>query len=225
MNTNKKRLLYGLAAPAAFLCSALWINADNLSASFFRFAAQECDEVVPSSITNTTSQPVVPEHPLDIQAFNSDGVVSVDQSSSDLVVHVHSGISHLSVQGRDTLLDLFPGGTALLTARQGTLAATKILEVAFQGTAVSEGVTFGSGGECLEPDINAYRSRTTRGIRFRHFDAEANEPLAVLADDSGLFDSGVFRKFAVPADADCANALEPEFSINNLASISHAKRE
>ena len=210
------------------MCCILWVNLNHVTAGTFSLAGQEFDKLGPASITNTTRQPVVSEQPFDVQAFNSDGVVSVDQSSGDLVVHVPSGIAYSDVQGRNTLLDLSPGGTSTLTARQGTLAATEFLEIAFQDSAISESIALGGCGELRQSDINTNGTEAAGRCGVWHLNREADEPLVVLANDGGLFDSGGGGNLPVPADADGADVLEAELSADDLASaavLAHVEGE
>ena len=85
MPTIPERLADFLPANT-LLRSPARINRHEPHASFLSFALQYAQEAAPGDITDCPGKPAVSEHPLDVQALDSDQATGKDQSQSRLVV-------------------------------------------------------------------------------------------------------------------------------------------
>ena len=72
-------VLANLLAADAFLTCSARIDSHEPHASFLGFALQHVQEAAPGDIADCPRQPAVPEHPLDVQAFDSDQAIGRDQ--------------------------------------------------------------------------------------------------------------------------------------------------
>ena len=223
MNTNRQRLWHDTVTVAAFLCCALWINTYHLSAGPFCLVGEDTEKLAPASVGDTTSQPMVPDKSLDVQAFHGDDPISVYQSAGDLVVHVLSCISDFRVQGRDTLLDCLSSTAATVTAGQRPLAPSQFLQAVFKDSAVAELFAVRGSHKRLQAHINTHRSDAARRLWFRHFNGETDEPLPVFTDYSCRPDLGLVGNVAMPVYANSSDTLESQLSVNDLAAatVSH----
>ena len=217
MSTHCQRFTNNLATAGAFLACVLWINEYQCAASFFRFATQDCDEAVPACITDTARQSAVLDHPFDAQAFRSNVAVPVNQITSDLVVHVPTGVSHLGVQGRNTLLCFLAGRATSLSARQLAASPAKLLELRFKHSAISERLPVTSRDELLKSNVDTNSLIGGCWFGLLNLDAEAGEPIVAFAENRAVLDFPV-GKLPVPADANSPDVLEPELAIDDLAS-------
>lgn len=217
MNTHSQRLPNYFSTAGALLACVLWVYLYHLPASTFSLAGQDFDELAPASIRNTTSKPVAPQHPFDVEAFNSDCRVSVNQRTSDLVMQVLSGIANLGVQARNTPFDFSTTGAAASTSRQCPLPPSQFYKSIFQHPATAKLLPVRCHSEGVQPDVDTHRFGSTRRFGRRHFNGKAYEPLIVFTDDRCRFDFCIVRNCPVPSDADCADVLETQFAFDDFA--------
>lgn len=100
MDSHAECLGHPFAARAAFLASPARIDSDQLTASLFRFAREESDELRPTRIVHGLG-----EHPsrqsLHIEILDRDAVVLLDDRSRRLVVEVSTHIGDVRVSLRE----------------------------------------------------------------------------------------------------------------------------
>jgi len=110
----------------AGLTRAVGVDRDDLTASFFRFARQDCDKLSPPHIVNRCSKMTVLDHVRDRQVFVIDRIIGVHERPCRLVVDVAAGVGDLLVQQRHAAPYLAPTGAPALTARQCPLSHTEV---------------------------------------------------------------------------------------------------
>ena len=194
------------------------VNAYYLTTSILSFVGQDTNELRPSSVGDVASQSIVPEHPLDIQALNSNDAISINQVTSDLVLHILSGVCGFSVQGRDTLFHFGSSIRTFAASGQRTLPSAKFTQVSSKGLRIAEKLAVACGGEASDSDINANLPGFGGWREIWKFDTEANEPLPVLSNNPCLLEFCIGRYLAMPPNANRSNVLKSKFPINNLDS-------
>ena len=102
-----QRLSDGRAALGTGLRSSARVYCDDSGTGAFSLVPEDLDELVPASIEDRSRQPVVPGHPLNIQAFHRDQAIAVNQVSSGLVMQVAPGVGDLRMNSGD-LAPLLP---------------------------------------------------------------------------------------------------------------------
>lgn len=149
---------YRKATVGALHGCASGVHRDRCTASFFRFAGQDTQELAPGSITDALSQTVIMHHASDVQVFKGDEIVPLDKFSSCLVSEVRPLPSDLQVgfgyQGTSFAsprrpLDL--SREALLPRGQQVLPLPEVFRVFDRGSTIRE------NGEGLQTDINTDR--------------------------------------------------------------------
>lgn len=159
MPANREVFAYLSVAAAAFLACSPGVNFHEHDASLFSFASERCQKNGPTSIGNRTSQPVVLEHPDDVQAFHSDEPVSTDQTISDLMMMFPSQVPYPSMhllEASNCLLAILP---ACFLPADRSAEPAKFGEYDLQVSGVRLVVAFGIGKEGLQAYIDANRGR------------------------------------------------------------------
>jgi hypothetical protein len=70
-----------MATARAILRRIRWIHFDHRSTSLFRFVDDDHYELPPSGVTDALGQVMVLDHPPDVQIFDFDALVLIDQLS------------------------------------------------------------------------------------------------------------------------------------------------
>src|SRR5262245_5660777 len=83
-----ERLAHPMAALRAILRRVGRIHLDYLTASFFRFARQDRDELTPSRVADALGEMMIPDHHSHVQIFNGDCVKLLDEIERLLVMEV-----------------------------------------------------------------------------------------------------------------------------------------
>lgn len=96
MNTNTQALGDNLTATRTRLACVVWIHSDDLTTSFCHFVVNHLEESTQRRIVGGEGQATVAEHERQVQLFNSDCVVGVDQLSRQLVPEVIPCVSLIS---------------------------------------------------------------------------------------------------------------------------------
>jgi len=222
MNTYRQRFTNYLATAGAFLACVLWVNQCHSAASFFRFAAQDSDKATPACITDTACQPAVLDHPFDVQVFRSDVAVPIDQITSDLVVHVPAGVSHLGVQGRHTLLCFLPSGTTSLCPRELAAPSSQFLQVRFERSATSKMLAVTGRDKLFKANVNSYAFRAGSCLGFLNLNCKADVPLSVFPNDLALLELS-FGYLSVPSNSDSSDVLKAKLSVDDFAPTTVAR--
>lgn len=110
MNPNAQGFLDYLSTTRALLACVLCVDTYHSTASTLSLARQDLDEAIPASVQDTTRQSAVLDHPLNVQALQSNDAVPINQRTTNFVVHVLAGMPHFGVQFGHTLLDFLAPG-------------------------------------------------------------------------------------------------------------------
>jgi len=90
----------------------------------------------PCYVDNRSSKSVVPDHPLDVQAFHSNLAVARDQVVGNFVSVFSAKVSHSSVQPVDLSTLLCPVASTLFLVRGRSLRTPQLRQIAFQKSRV-----------------------------------------------------------------------------------------
>lgn len=218
MNPNSQRLPNYVAAAGALLTCVLCVDFNHLSAGTFSLTAQDFDKLAPASINNASRQPVIPNHPADVQAFHSDERASINQSFRHLLVHILPLVADFSVKGCYPPLNLRSSSAAFPAPGEGTLLTPKLLLLFGKQFTITEGIAVTSHDEGVESYVDADSGGSVRCFRFRHLKTEDYEPLTVFAENPSLLKFTAFRQVSVPPDSNFADILNTQLSVYNFAS-------
>lgn len=218
MNTNRQRLPYPVAALAAILTCVASINHLYLHPGAFCLECQYVDKLAPASVRDATSQSVVLEKPLDVQAFHRNGSVVFHELMRNLMVHVASGVCDSGVEFGDSELNLLSGRASFLASTQGPLASAKFLEPQLQSVRITKTFTVAGGDERVQSKVNTNAfGRYTQSGNIQNVYGDAGIPFIVFAFDYDSKDLGVVWQFSMPANANYSDVLKFDFASHNPA--------
>jgi hypothetical protein len=81
----------------ACLRGSTCVNFEYPNTGAFSLVLQDRKKLVPARVLHCTGQPVVLDHPFDVQAFHRDSTVAVYQFGRDLVMPITASISNMRV--------------------------------------------------------------------------------------------------------------------------------
>jgi hypothetical protein len=218
VNTNGQRFLDRCSTAAAFLAGACWIDSDNLDTGTFSLAFEDANEAAPGSITDRASQPVIPDHPSDVQAFHRDDSEAAHKIERYFVVVIAPLFTNAEVdtsQLSDSLFPVFPA-TPFSTDRSGS--ATQRRERRLQVSRIFNMFTVVCCQERFEADVNATR----------WFGALFDFNISKVAGKDGIPLSSVFLErdsldasfnLSMLLYANCSYMLNAEFFIDELDAV------
>lgn len=219
MHTNRQRLLNLFTALAAFLGCIAWINEFHSRPGAFCLEREDAEKAGPASVSDTTGQSAVLEHPVDVQVFRSNESVAGNELMRGLVVHVASRICDVFMQPSHFESNLLSSVASSFASGECSLFNAKFCMVTSHDLGVAERLSVAGGHERVQSNVDADFGVGCRDLVFGCFEDEADVPLSDFALDRCLFDLCVGGKLAVPANADCPNVLESQFAIHDLAAI------
>lgn len=208
MPTLRKRFGYFLPAYTLLAC-ALGINCHELHASFLGFALQHAQEAAPGDIADCPSQSAVPEHPTDIQAFDSNQAISKDQFQSYLVMMLAPKVADASVDFLDTTNSLPPVASTLFLSTDSTTRAAQSGQSILEITRIWFLLALTRSEKRFQPHVD-----TNGGLAVVHdwhvwqFAGEDGVPLARFALNRHGFDFSLNGPMQL--DASHANVLNAE---------------
>jgi hypothetical protein len=196
------------AATAALLACATGIDFHNYNTSFFSFVFQYVHEAAPSGIRDCPGQPVVPEHPLDVQAFDSDQTIGKDQTTGDLKVMLAANVLDASMNPLQTMDGLPSVLPAFLFATDGTTVAAKNGKLVLEITRVRLGLAVTGCQEVRQTHVDADgRLATVRDRNVWQLAREDDIPLARFTLERDGLDRVFHRSMQLDADrTDVLNA-------------------
>ena len=109
---------------SAYLARAGRVDLNQLATSVHSFVLQLCEKGTPSGVVNTLSEHRA-RQALDVQIFDGDCAVVVDQPTRNLVVEVGTLIFYVRVYVLQKLKRFAPAVRTLLSSRNLTLCAAK----------------------------------------------------------------------------------------------------
>ena len=173
------QFLANLLAADAFLTRSARIDSHEPHASFLGFALQHVQEAAPGDIADCPRQPAVPDHPLDVQAFDSDQAIGQDQLQGDLVVMLAAKVADASVNFLETTDSLPAIASALLLTADGPADPAQVGQRVLEIPRVRDVFAVASGKEGFQPDVDADGwLALVRDRRVRQFAGEYSVPLA-----------------------------------------------
>jgi hypothetical protein len=153
VNAFSQRLGNVLAARGADLARVVRGHLFYFTTSLCNFVCEYGDEARPCYVGNRSSKSVVPDHPLDVQAFHSNLAVARDQVIGNFVPVFSAKVSHSSVQPADLSTLLCPVASTLLLATERSLRTPQLRQIAFKKTRVGNLFSVRSRGELREPYV------------------------------------------------------------------------
>src|SRR5271165_2629338 len=167
------------------------------------------DEARPCYVGNRSGKSVVPDHPLDVQAFHSNLAVARDQVIGNFVPVFSAKVSHSSVQTVDLSTLLCPVASALLLATERSLRTPQLRQIAFKKTRVGNFFSVRSRGELREPNVHTdSREHVCDLDRLGKFASHHHEPFVGFTFKAQSLDSALH--LTVQTDADLANVLHSQ---------------
>lgn len=149
------------------------------------FVAEEHDELTPTGVGDRLCQLAILDHALDVQVFQADSPVLVDQLAAQLVVEVSPLIGDPFVVDGQPMSSFRPAVRALLLAAQSALSN---LETPLCSPQVLGGfhlVALGCGDEIDQPQVDAEHSGPGAGIVKLDLTLDADVELAALGSRNG----------------------------------------
>lgn len=95
MHPNSKSLRNISSTVTTYLRSAIWIHTDDFATSAFCLVAKHLDELIPTGIRYRFSEMMIMDHPIDIQLFDSDETILVNETSTKFMEEIHPLVSDL----------------------------------------------------------------------------------------------------------------------------------
>jgi hypothetical protein len=130
VNAFSQRLGNVVAARGADLARVVREHLFYFTTSLCNFVCEYGDEARPCDVGNRSGKSVVPDHPLDVQAFHSNLAVARDQVIGNFVSAFSAKVSHSSVQPVDLSTLLCPVASTLLLARERSLRTPQLRQLA-----------------------------------------------------------------------------------------------
>ena len=139
----------------------------------FSLVPEDPPEVVPANIGYRPGQPVVPQHPSDIEALHSEPTIAVHQSISNFIVILAPQLANASMQLGNLGYGLAPIFAAFLLARYRTLSSSQLRQLLLKKTRIRFVLTLVRRKETFQTDIEARRRILLRGNL--HFSPRSQE--------------------------------------------------
>ena len=175
----------------------------------FSLVREYCDEARPSYVGNCSGKSIVLDHPLDVQAFDSNLAVARNQIIRNFVLVLTSAVRHPSMYPGHPALGLLAVSAAFLFPGYGPLRTPKLGQLFFEIARVINLFTFGGGNEMRQTDIQSNgRQDVSHCRRFSHIGCDDQEPFVSLALDRKRLD--VPFNFSVKTDSDRPDMLHPQ---------------
>ena len=206
---NRQVFLDLLAAAAALLACAFGIDFHNRNTSFCSFVLEDAHERAPGGIRDRPGQPAVPQHPLDVEAFDSDQAICEDQTTGDLVMMLVANILDAGMNRLQTTGGFPSLAAALPFASDSAASATKRGQFLLKITRIGFALTVAGGKERFQAHVDADRWFPVIGKgNVGQFAGENDEPLVRFTLERG----GLDRAFcgAMQLDADRADVVDAE---------------
>jgi hypothetical protein len=209
--SNRKVFSDFLAAYTLLACS-FGINFHVPNASLFSFALQREQKAGPPGIRYRSAQPAVPEHSLNVQAFDNDEGVATDQTKRNLVVVFTPKIPNAGVKLGKSSNRFAPVLTTFLLPGHAAGDTPQLRQSVFQVTGIRFPFAIRSGEERFQTHVDA--SWWPASIRKRDVWQHAREdhiPLTCFALDRNSLDFSIDG--AMQLDTKRSNMLDVQSRI------------
>src|SRR5271165_5904554 len=209
VNAFSQRLENVLAARGADLARVVRGHLSYFTTSLCNFVCEYGDEARPCYVGNRSSKSVVPDHPLDVQAFHSNPAVARDQVVGNFVPVFSAEISHSSVQPIDLSTLLCPVASTLLLASKRSLRTPQLRQIAFKKTRVGNLFSVRSRRELSEPNVQTDSRKHVWDLdRLRNFASHHHEPFVGFTLKAKSLDRSL--NLTVQTDANLADVLHSQ---------------
>jgi hypothetical protein len=198
------------------------IHFDHPNARTLSVVLQDRQKAGPSSIRHRTSEPAVPKHPSDVQAFHRDRAIAARQSIRNLMVLVAPGVPHFGVKPCHDLALLPPRGGPFLLPTQRTLLNPELGKKRLKGLERRFSVAIASRQKLLNSKVNSNSGQNT--LRYRHvekFTTDNHIPLSSFPFNGGCLGLPFYRPMQV--DSHHPDMLEPEFVPDDTGTICNTR--
>lgn len=154
MNPDTKGLGNINSTITTYLGSARGIHRDDCATNILSFVAQHLDEFIPTGIVNGFSEMMIVNHAIDIELFDSNKTVAVNESPAELMQEVDTLVTDSFMHPCNTDTSISMIITAFDFPRQSTLKTMKSLFRFNKTFGVLNMTSIGEAGEPLQADIN-----------------------------------------------------------------------
>src|SRR5271165_3811013 len=224
VNASCQRLGNVLAARGADLARVVRGHLFYFTTSLCNFVCEYGDEARPCYVGNRSGKSVVPDHPLDVQAFHSNLAVARDQVVRNSVSVFSAKVSHSRVQPVDLSALLCPVASALLLARERSLRTPQLRQFAFKKTRVGNLFSVRSRCELSEPDVKTDSRKHVWDLdRLRNFACQDDKPFIGFTLKAKSLDRSL--NLTVQTDADLAYVLHSQSVVFEPNAVAVAREE
>src|SRR5271165_5576128 len=209
VNASCQRLGNVLAARGADLARVVRGHLFYFTTSLCNFVCEYGDEARPCDVGNSSGKSVVPDHPLDVQAFHSNPAVARNQVIGNFVPVLSAKVSHSSVQPVDLSTLLCPVASTLLLASERSLRTPQLRQFACKKTRVGNLFSVRSRCELSEPYVKTYSREKVCDLDWLgNFACQDDKPFIGFAFQGKCFDLSL--NFTMKTDADRPNVLNSQ---------------
>lgn len=200
----------------ACLTRATRVNLHELSASVFSFVGNQVEKGSPSGIPDRLRQHSTGKS-LDVQIFDGNQAVIINQPTTNLVVKVCALVANVKVRALQKLNGFTSVIATFLSSGNLALCASQFRLGFSVPVWIVNLYSVAQSGECGQTNINADLFNR-RGQRFwRAFNRKANVPASGFALDRDSLDSSL--NGTMQLDLDESDALQAQFEVSQLAPV------
>jgi len=221
MDTNTQVFFDNATTTGARLTGIVRINCYYLTASFFRFVVEHVQQLAPSSIQNALGQIVISGHAGDIQIFDGDEGISIDELMTKLVREIAALVGSVLVGFGNLPAGIVPTPRAFLASCHTPLLLTQLL---FSLAHVTGGIyripiRRGDDRGNAQIDTHCWTGMLNR-FRIGQFNLKDSIPLVASTLDDDLFDRSVVRDRTVPLDLDLSHPVDMQPVVSQARTVS-----
>lgn len=173
---------------------------------------QRRQEAAPGGVRNRTAQPVVPEHPSDVQAFHRDETVATAQFQSSLVSVISPQVRNPGVQLPKLLHGLLAVLAALLLSAHGSAGSSEGWKLGLQVSGVGLVLAIGCGQKAFDADVYTNGGIVAgRDIDIPKVAGKDGEPLVTFELEADGLDRAI--DCPVQLDLDRSDVLDAQLAV------------
>lgn len=217
MNTNSERFMNNTAATGTPLRSSAGVNLDKQAPGAFSLGLENTEEHTPRCVADAFGKMFVFNHAADVQLFNGDGVVSVNDFPSQFMQKVTALLGNVFVRLGNKKPRLFPTRRSALSARQALLRFFKPFLGANKEFWRVNSFAVARCDKTFQPDINAAAPAGSREQLGFATNNKINVPLIISSGNGKRL--RLRGQLAVPLHFHKARVLNIQSFAANLAAI------
>lgn len=223
MLSLRQLFAYLASAAAALLTCVSGVDLHKPDTGAISLVFQRAQESAPRGILNRLGQPVVLEHPLDVQVLRSDKPETTYQVQRYFVMVFTPEICYSGVSSGDLFVSLSPVFAAELLAVDRPLLAFELRKLVFVEPWIGDMLSVGCAQEMLKANVDSDgRSFTWLNLDFSEIAREYSVPTVCFTLDRDCLDLAFY--FAVHLDFHKANAVNTEFSVYKFDAVSIGRK-